>query len=1008
MVGKTGRDLADGKYPGLILPSPFFDVLGEPRPWFKMLVYGREGSGKSTFVTGLCKSYLPYARHMEAKVQYCSSEEGPSDTSADRIQRLNVRDDHFVVTSFSNIEELKEVIEDLDAQLVVLDSAGALKDQSGQGVELMKFCERQGRAIVIIAHQNTKGEAAKARGMRHECGIEIQCEQTEWPPGRARTWNLDIQAPERQGEGGDIIVHLAKKKKNRFGGRVKAAPVPMKEEEIRETVPPEVIDRRVRKLKEHNQWPLTGESQTHPADAISTGREDAPGGGKRGNRSRPEQGPGAGQRADAGGPRSGGAQSGGAEPSGARPDGGSAEATAPSPARAGGPPERTAPEANPSHSSPTDPSSLMGFPSFIRANPAQKVDLDEVGSFTLRELVENNGNAARSVSYLNKFIGWERGCVADVSTKGSPEYRTEEGGILEEPETLETEGGDTVTGKLLSFTYERFPKSTARPEAVAVTRMYLNDKLVDTICADTAKETIEKIVEKYGDIEIKVLSQEHLQDAFGVEEFRRLASEIPKRQDEDKGKVPSEVRTEGFPSGEVSPRGHINTGVGLVDKRVVNLSTQAARGELSGMDASEGQVLSDASLPAGAAHGVELFGTEYIFYETEQFDLEVSTGDTLFVGSRSTRGDTAKAESLMGFNFGAETNVSDQEEAADPEASEASAEAAGAEGEPEEDEPEAMALVNQRIEGVSGEMETGRVVIGGVPGGRPLIDEAGREILAEISDTVESDTQNEATDYTMSIGDLDLFAHESKTAVDSEAAEQPSYQFGVKDGEEAEAEDIALALVAADLLAQVSGTTTAAALEEEGDKAPATVGEALSERAEEAADLDEDLVPGGFAQTAQGTFVGGDGLAILQEVSAESTQSTVTFDLAGEEHVYAIDPAPTKFIETEENGAFLLSAGSEAAEDLTVRALLMAFEETGALRRKAVNEQVTEPEDTGEPDPVPEPATAGPPAEDPPAEDQPAEDQPAVEEEPAPEEESSAFEETNQMLDEAISTIQDL
>ena len=1001
MVGKTGRDLADGKYPGLILPSPFFDVLGEPRPWFKMLVYGREGSGKSTFVTGLCKSYLPYARHMGAKVQYCSSEEGPSDTSADRIQRLNVRDDHFVVTSFSNIEELKEVIEDLDAQLVVLDSAGALKDQSGQGVELMKFCERQGRAIVIIAHQNTKGEAAKARGMRHECGIEIQCEQTEWPPGRARKWNLDIQAPERQGEGGDIIVHLAKKKKNRFGGRVKAAPVPMKEEEIRETVPPEVIDRRVRKLKEHNQWPLTSEAKTHPADAISTGRENAPGGGNR-----PEENPGA----DAGG-----AQSGGVQPSGAKPEGAHAGATGPSTARASGAraggrrPDHPAP--NPSHSSPTDPSSLMGFPSFIRANPAQKVDLDEVGSFTLRELIENNGNAARSVSYLNKFIGWERGCVAEVSTKGSPEYRTEKGGVLDEPETLETEGGDTVTGKLLSFTYERFPKSTARPEAVAVTRMYLNDKLVDTICADTAKETIEKIVEKYGDIEIKVLSQEHLQDAFGVEEFRRLASEIPKRQDEDMGSVPSEVRTEGFPSGEVSPRGHINTGVGLVDKRVVNLSTQAAQGELSGMDASEGQVLSDASLPAGAAHGVELFGTEYIFYETEQFDLEVSTGDTLFVGSRSTRGDTAKAESLMGFNFGAETNVSGQEEAVGPEASETSAEdepgetgaeEAGAEEAPEAGPPEAMALVNQRIEGVSGEMETGRVVIGGVPGGSPLIDEAAREILAEMSDTVESDTQNEATDYTMSIGDLSLFAHESKTAVDSEAAEQPSYQFGVKGSEEVTAEDIALALVAADLLAQVSGTTTAAALEEE-DKTPATVGEALSERAEEAANLDEDIVPGGFAQTAQGTYVGGDGLAILQEVSAESTQSTVTFDLAGEEHVYAIDPAPTKFIGTEENGAFLLSAGSEAAEDLTVRALLMAFEETGALRRKAVNEQVTEPEDTEEPDPVPEPATPGPPAEDP-----PAEDQPAVEEDPAPEEESSAFEETNQMLDEAISTIQDL
>lgn len=967
MVGKTGRDLADGEYPGLILPSPYFDVLGEPRPWFKMLVYGREGSGKSTFVTGICKSYMPYARHMGSKILYCSSEEGPSDTSADRVQRLDVRDDNFVVTSFSTMGELKEVIEDIDAQFVVLDSASALRDNSGEGVELMKFCERQGRAVAIIAHENSKGEAARARDMRHECGIEIQCVEEEMPPGKAKDWGLDIQAPERQGEGGEIIVHLAKKQKNRFGGRVKAAPVPMKADEIRETVPKSVIDRQVRKLKAHNQWPLSSENEGHPADAVSSSRGSGPAmkGSPRhpGEPERPNEsgasgqptgqsgrsGPDVGQQAEGSGIEQGGGQS---------PGGPTAEAAATDrmqPATQG-PQAPTGNRAN--HSTPQNLSSLMGFPSFIRTNPAQQVDLEEFDSFTLRELIENNGNAARSISYLNKFIGWERGCVAEVSENVSPDYRTEDGGLLDETVSLEAEDGDVVNGKLVSFTYERFPKSTARPDAVAVTRMYLNDKLVDTICADTAKETIQIIKERYGDLEIKVLSQEHLQDAFGVEEFRRLASEIPKRQDEDKGTVPSEVRTEGFPNSEVSPRGHINTDVGLVDKRVINIAKEAARGNLQGLSEEEGEVLSEGQLPASAQHGVELMGTEFIFYETDQFELEVSTGDTFFVGSRSTRGDASLAESLQGFNFGAETNLAGEEEAAAEEAAEEPEGEAAGEEEPgmtqevEEAEgpPSPMEQIQGLIEDLPSNIETGHYGMHDEEPS-PTIDSDALSVLTEMADTVEREVVDGTETITFEVAGLNAFAFESDLELAESAAQSPFYQFSVGDVFDVSAEDVMLSLRESNLM----NTATVQEAEEEEDE-PATVGEALAERAEMAAGLDE--APGGFAQTASGMFVGGDALEILQTVSDDFTQSSMTFELAGETVTFGADPAPTKFIGTEENGAFLIEADSDAAEDLSVRGLLMAFDESGAMRRQAVSEQVTEPqEEQEEPEPAPEPST---------------------------------------------------
>jgi len=988
MVGKTGRDLADGEYPGLILPSPYFDVLGEPRPWFKMLVYGREGSGKSTFVTGLCKAYMPYARHMDAKILYCSSEEGPSDTSADRVQRLNIRDDRFVVTSFSTLEELKEVVEDIDAQFVVLDSASALRDQSGEGVEIMKFCERQGRAVAVIAHQNSKGEAAKARDMRHECGIEIQCVQEQMPPGKARAWGLDIKAPERQGEGGEIIVHLAKKKKNRFGGRVKAAPVPMKEDEIRETIPDRVIDRRVRKLKAHNQWPMTG-GEPDPATSIRDNQNGYS--GMEGESRHPGEPQRPNTAEDRGGPETGQPEPapGDAGPSGmAPPDGSAVDRAVESPVNGQqGPGSQNGPSGGPTprpnRSTPKNPTSLMGFPSFIRTNPAQKVDLDEFESFTLRELIENNGNAARSVSYLNKFIGWERGCVAEVSNNESPDYRSEEGGLLDETETLETEDGEVVNGKLLSFTYERFPKSTARPDAVAVTRMYLNDKLVDTICADTAKETIEIVKEKYGDLEIKVLSQEHLQDAFGVEEFRRLASEIPKRQDEDKGTVPSNVRTEGFASNEVSPRGHINTDMGLVDKRVINLAKEAANGEFTGMDDDEGEVLSEGELPASADHGVELFGTEYIFYETDQFELEVSTGDTFFVGSRSTRGDTSLAESLMGFNFGAETNLSGEEpEQVEEEVQEEEEEEPDMTEEVEEaGPPDVMAQVQDLIDQIPGDTEAGFFGTHEEEE-TPTIDSAALEILTEMAGSVDREQAGSRELVTLEIAGLTALATESDLVLDAPTADDPFYQLSVKDNDEGvDADMLVLALQDANLMSNT------VAREEEAEEEPESVGEALGQRAEEAAGIDDDIVPGGFAQTSQGMFVGGDGLAILQEVSDDSTQSSVTFELAGETLRFSVEPAPTKFIGSEENGAFLLTASSEAAQDLSVRGLLMAFDESGAMRRQAVSEQVTEPaEEEEEPEPAPEPSTP----------------------EPEEETEASATEQATEQIGQMMSQLEDL
>ena len=197
---------------------------------------------------------------------------------------------------------------------------------------------------------------------------------------------------------------------------------------------------------------------------------------------------------------------------------------------------------------------------------------------TLGEIIENNGNAARSISYLNSYVGNRRACLA----------RRHSG-----------ERADAF----ISFTYERFGKTSSRSEPVVIVRMYFDDVLEKEWCERTAKECIKRIKEEYGDLEIEIHEQDHAKKVLGAEKYEQQAEAFEQaRKEEEERREAQKSRFE--VTGEEWPRERATTGAGerakyayrIVENgvgdryraTVVSLSDGTLEGEVRRMEAGEG------------------------------------------------------------------------------------------------------------------------------------------------------------------------------------------------------------------------------------------------------------------------------------------------------------------------------------------------------------------------------------------------------------------------------------
>lgn len=94
-----------------------FEVFGSfPEVW-KMLVYGRPGSGKSTFA-------FKFSRGYQGRVLYVAVEEGFSESLKQKILLNEVRGD-FYISDAQEAREVKMDVEEIGPGLLVIDSISA-------------------------------------------------------------------------------------------------------------------------------------------------------------------------------------------------------------------------------------------------------------------------------------------------------------------------------------------------------------------------------------------------------------------------------------------------------------------------------------------------------------------------------------------------------------------------------------------------------------------------------------------------------------------------------------------------------------------------------------------------------------------------------------------------------------------------------------------------------------------------------------------------------------------
>lgn len=170
------HELSQKEFEGLALDEPYLDLLGFVEWAFSILVWGRAGSGKSTFAMGLAKALLPFAKMRGGRVLYVSSEEGPHMTSSMRAARMGALDPDLLISDFGTIQALREAILRYDVQFLIVDSVTVVDPTTKEARDFLRWLRREGIGVVLVAHALKSGEGYKGNSrLGHDIYVEVEC-----------------------------------------------------------------------------------------------------------------------------------------------------------------------------------------------------------------------------------------------------------------------------------------------------------------------------------------------------------------------------------------------------------------------------------------------------------------------------------------------------------------------------------------------------------------------------------------------------------------------------------------------------------------------------------------------------------------------------------------------------------------------------------------------------------------------------------------------------------------
>lgn len=169
---KGVRELLSMKFDTLPFEGEWYDAFGTPESRGVWIVWGKSGSGKTSFVMKLCKELCKYGR-----VVYDSLEEGISLTMQNTVRRSNILEANrrFLLVCESMDELSLRLKRQKSPDFVVIDSFQYTQMTYAQYI---RFKERhKNKLLIFVSHasgQNPDGRSAKK--VQYDASLKIYVE----------------------------------------------------------------------------------------------------------------------------------------------------------------------------------------------------------------------------------------------------------------------------------------------------------------------------------------------------------------------------------------------------------------------------------------------------------------------------------------------------------------------------------------------------------------------------------------------------------------------------------------------------------------------------------------------------------------------------------------------------------------------------------------------------------------------------------------------------------------
>jgi len=152
-------------------------------------VYGSPGAGKSTWL-------LRFLAGLSGPVVLYCAEEGLGPAVSERLGRLAIRRDDFLLVEGGSVDGLLELVESRSACALAIDSVTVTTFTARDLRRILEGCKRL--QLLAFSVQVTKsGLPAGANAILHEADVLVHCAEMRWAVEKTRYSAV--------GDGGDIL-----------------------------------------------------------------------------------------------------------------------------------------------------------------------------------------------------------------------------------------------------------------------------------------------------------------------------------------------------------------------------------------------------------------------------------------------------------------------------------------------------------------------------------------------------------------------------------------------------------------------------------------------------------------------------------------------------------------------------------------------------------------------------------------------------------------------------------